>query len=113
MKFLSNVLQTLSTLGLHAEKKKTNSERYLQIFYSLVSLQPEEKAELKYPTYRSNEFQFFQQGVCELIFPSKFNGGGGGGGQRVAPGRYLLSHTYTSKPDRKRIKIQIKKNEKK
>ena len=34
------------------------------------------------------------------------------GGQRVAPCRYLLSHTYTSKPDRKRIKIQIKKNEK-
>ena len=47
MKFLSNVLQTLSTLGLHAEKKKTNSEWYLQIFYSLVSLQPEEKAKLK------------------------------------------------------------------
>ena len=47
MKFLSNVLQTLSTLGLHAEKKKTNSERYLQIFYSFVNLQPEEKAKLK------------------------------------------------------------------
>ena len=31
---------------------------------------------------------------------------------RVAPCRYLLSHTYTPKPDKKRIKIQIKKNEK-
>ena len=38
MKFLSNVLKTLSTLDLHAEKKKANSERYFKIFHSLVSL---------------------------------------------------------------------------
>ena len=36
--FLSNVLKTLSTLGLHAEKKKTNSQRFFKIFYSLVNL---------------------------------------------------------------------------
>ena len=37
MKFLSNVLKTLSTLGLHAEKK-TNSPRYFKLFYLLVNL---------------------------------------------------------------------------
>ena len=38
MKFLSNVLKTLSTLDLRAKKKKKNSEQYLKIFYSLVNL---------------------------------------------------------------------------
>ena len=37
MEFLSNVLKTLSTLDLHAEKK-ANSERYFKTFYSLVNL---------------------------------------------------------------------------
>ena len=68
MKFLSNVLKTSSTLHLYAEKKKANSERYFKTFYSSVNLrtvlfmfflQPEEKAKLKRPAYRSNEFQFF------------------------------------------------------
>ena len=67
MKFLSNVLKTSSTLHLYAEKK-ANSERYFKTFYSSVNLrtvlfmfflQPEEKAKLKRPAYRSNEFQFF------------------------------------------------------
>ena len=49
-------------------KKKANSERYFKTFYSSVNLrtvlfmfflQPEEKAKLKRPAYRSNEFQFF------------------------------------------------------
>ena len=35
MKFLSNVLKTLSTLDLHAEK---NCERYFKMFYSLVDV---------------------------------------------------------------------------
>ena len=61
-------------------KKKANSERYFKTFYSLVNLwtvllQPEEKAKLKQPAYRSNEFQFFQQGVGKFIFPSKFKWG--------------------------------------
>ena len=38
MKFLSNVLKTLSTLELYAEKKKAHSERYFKTFYSLVNL---------------------------------------------------------------------------
>ena len=63
MIFLSNVLKTSSTLHLYAEKK-ANSERYFKTFYSSVNLrtvllQPEEKAKLKRPAYRSNEFQFF------------------------------------------------------
>ena len=37
MKFLSNVLKTLSTLDLRAKKKKKNSEQYFNI-YSLVNL---------------------------------------------------------------------------
>ena len=55
-------------------------------------------------------FNFFNKEFVSSFF--LVNLMGGGGGQLVAPGRYLLSHTYTSKPDRKRIKIQIKKNEK-
>ena len=30
------------------------------------------KKKLKQPAYRSNEFQFFQQGVGKFIFPGKF-----------------------------------------
>ena len=80
MKLFSIVLKTLSTLDLHAEKKKANSERYFKIFYSLVNswtflLQLEEKAKLKQPADRSNEFQFFQQGVCKFIFPIKLKRG--------------------------------------
>ena len=80
MKFLSNVLKTLSTLELYAEKKKAHSERYFKTFYSFVNLwtvllQPEEKAKLKQPAYRSTEFQFFQQGVGKFIFLSKFKWG--------------------------------------
>ena len=30
---------------------------------------------MKQPAYRSNEFQFFQQGVGKFIFPSKFKWG--------------------------------------
>ena len=45
------------------------------MFYSLVNLQHEEKAKLKQPTYRSNEFQFFQQGVCKFILPVNLTGG--------------------------------------
>ena len=40
-KFLTNVLKTLSTFDLKAEKKKknqANSERYFKIFYSWVNL---------------------------------------------------------------------------
>ena len=44
------------------------------MFYSLVNLQPEEKAKLKQPTYRSNEFQFFQQGVYKFILPVNLTG---------------------------------------
>ena len=44
-------------------------------------------------------FSFFNKEFVSSFF--LVNLMGGGGGQRVAPCRYLLSHTYTSKPDRK------------
>ena len=57
------------------QKIKANSERYFKIFHSLVNLWTVLRSKLKQPAYRSNEFQFFQQGVCKFIFPSKFKRG--------------------------------------
>ena len=80
MKFLSNVLKTLFTPDLHVEKKRQTPNGISKHFinwsiYELFYSSPRKKAKLKPLAYRSNEFQFFQQGVGKFIFPGKFKWG--------------------------------------
>ena len=80
-KFLPNVsmFSMFHTLGLHSEKK----DKFRTVFQNIVFISQfincliaaRGKEKLKQPAYRSNEFQFFQQGVGKFIFPSKFKWG--------------------------------------
>ena len=63
MKFLPNVLKTLFTLSLHAEKE----DKFRKVFQNIIFISQfmncfitaRGKAKLKQPAYRTNKFQFF------------------------------------------------------
>ena len=64
----------MSTLDLHAEKKG----KFRTVFQNILFISQFMNcfiAARKKPAYRSNEFQFFQQGVGKFIFQVNLSGG--------------------------------------